>query len=105
MTVINRYSGKFYIKKFPLDVALGSLLILERNQGDNKPLIQEMFGFPPYFTSGEYMIEMLVQCTYWSQGFTADDLADFLSGAVKDAFAGREEAREITRVIEELRSM
>jgi len=103
MTILNRYSGKFYVKEHDLANGLGNLLVLERNRGDNRPLIRSIFGFNPHFDY-RYMILALIQCDYWARGFTADELADFFASISTAAFENRDEERELAKIVEELRN-
>jgi len=102
MTVLNRYSGEFYVVEVELEEGLGKLRKMEKNDEGNRKLVKEICGFEPWFP-GEYMILHLIQCDYWERGVNFAEMADFFLHVKDFAFRGREEEKEILKVVENLR--
>jgi len=102
MTILNLYNSKFYAMESTLNDGLNKLRLLEENKkGINRDLVSAIFGMKDLF-SGEYMILCLIQCDYWSRGFTRNLLAKFFLYVSDTAFKGRQEEQEITKIIKEI---
>lgn len=95
VTVVNFYSGDFYIVKHAYYELLEVLQSIEQNMGDNRPLVKKLFGMPELYPNSEYHVASLSEYRHWDTMVDVRDYKRYLADVIAPLFTGREEEAEI----------
>lgn len=102
VTIVNYYNGSLYIMNHSYYEAIGILWLVERNDGDNRPLLSTLLGLPrpELYPNSEYHVTALAECYYWDTTVVGSQhYKNYLRDVIRPLFVGRAEGRIIESIV------